>query len=112
MNFLIPTCQGKIMTPEHSKAESERIHLRRRSLERLGKRLSRAKIKTVTQKLHEKDPAQVKLLWQTSLTRKVYAVKLDGRWLPVAYSKKTKQPITVLPLEVLDEYQDLLEETI
>ena len=81
-------------------------------MERLGKPLSRHKVKVVTQKLKEKDPAQVKLLWKTSNTRKVYAVKLEGEWLPLAYSKKTKQPITVLPLEVLDDYKELFEEDV
>lgn len=96
------------MSTEHSKKDAERIHTRRRAEERLGRPIGKHQYQVLNQKLQEKDSAQVRFLWRTSNTRAVYAVKMDGEWLPVAYNKRTKQAITILPLNVLDRYLHIL----
>ena len=96
-------------TSDLSKSEAEVVHVQRRAVQRLGRHLGKKALQRLNQKLQEKDPAQVKFLWKTSNTRTVWAVKFDGEWIPVAYNKKSGQAITVLPLDVLDNYWDVIE---
>lgn len=41
--------------------------------------------------------------------RTLYAVLVDGEWLPIIYDGATQTPVTILPQESLDPYRSVLD---
>ena len=91
-----------------SKATCERIHVRRRAMQRFGKSLSKDTLARFTQAIRCGSRSAV-FLWRTSCNRSNWAVWHCGEWWPVVYSKHTQQIITVLPKHVLARHWAKLE---
>ena len=53
--------------------------------------------------------ANAVLLERQTLTRATWAIFYESRWIPVVYSKSTKQIVSVLPPEYLDDFENLLK---
>jgi hypothetical protein len=94
------------MSRRRTKAEAERIHLRRRALERYGRRFGP---RTLAEWVQQIRSGRAVFLWRTSGTRTCWAVRYDGQWLPVVYNKTTGQIITVLEQWRLRDHQARLD---
>jgi hypothetical protein len=83
-----------------SKRATQRKHASRRALQRHGLEISDRKRKAIKRAIHNLDSV---FLYAQSKTRTMHAVKVDGKWVPVIYSKSTKEVVTVLTWEMVKE---------
>lgn len=91
------------------KRKCERIHAHRRASDRFGMNLSQRGMDEIVKLIQGGQSDTVVSLWRTSNTRTTWAVFYEGQWLPVCYNKVSKQIVTVLPREALDEFADKLK---
>lgn len=88
-----------------NKATCERVHCRRRAIERYGKPLSRHTLHCFVQAIKG---GRAVFLKRSSNSRTNWAVWHDAQWWPVVYHKGTQQILTVLPQSALRSHEQVL----
>lgn len=78
----------------YSRVKNERVHARRRCLERLGFQLTR---EMERQLVHDIQYGNARFIARQSLTISIFLVRLNGCQTFVVYDKQHKQIVTIMP---------------
>lgn len=96
--------------PARIKAGCNRSHARRRAAERYGLDLSAESLAAIEATIRGGGPHAVLLRPDhRGKDRGLYAVRLDGAWLPAVFDRATDSLVTFLPARELEHYRHVFE---
>jgi len=91
------------MSAKNSKAKRQKGHAKRRARERYGLNLRQHEYDELVRRI--KNNIDCRFLQRQSNRVSLFAIKMDGNWLPVVYDKQRHTVVTILPPEALDQYR-------
>lgn len=88
-----------------SKKKAQRIHARRRAMERFGLNLTEKVRSEIIDKIRNNESQPLE---RSSPIKSIHAVRYDGEVYAVVYDKRRKELASLLPREYLDRFTDEL----
>jgi hypothetical protein len=93
------------------KKKSQKQHAQKRAIQRYGVPIGPKTYNELCQKVQKQGPECVFLERQSNRVS-MFAVILEGNWVPIIYDKQRHTIVTFLPQTALEPYRDQLNATV